>query len=397
MAETADSVESLIDVASAAYLRLYGTRASYAAVAPGRVNLIGEHTDYNDGFVLPIALPLVTVAVGGASDDGLCHVTTLATDADQPRSVVFQLSSEQHALVAGQPLWANYIKGVAALFPGGAVPFRAVLHSSVPLGAGLSSSAAVEVAMCTLLEYITGNHISSAREKAMICQKAEHQFAGVPCGIMDQTISVCGRSGSAMLLDCRSLETTAVPLSDDSTICVLIANSHVRHQLTGSEYPQRRSDCHLVAEKLNVKALRDASMDMLSNVSSGVLTDQQLKRARHVITENERTQQAARALTSRDYVTVGRLMLQSHESLRDDYNVSCAELDSLVRSACSVDGVLGSRMTGAGFGGCTVTLLYRDAVSACMERVRGDYGRKVTFYLCSPSDGARAMKLEIVD
>ncbi|XP_043212108.1 galactokinase-like [Amphibalanus amphitrite] len=386
MAEEIPPLEVLLELAKSAFRGKYGHEAAVMACAPGRVNLIGEHTDYNEGLVFPMALPLVTVVVGGRSDSDQCHVTTLAAGADAPLSVTFDLPTEEAPLRPGPPAWSNYVKGVVANFKGGVVPFEAVLASTVPLGAGLSSSASLEVAMYTFLEALTGRKAESLREKALQCQKAEHEFPGMPCGIMDQFISAMGRKDNALLIDCRSLESTLVPLADHQ-VAVLITNSNVRHTLTGSEYPSRRRACFETAKVLGVKSLREATMELLKE-RQGDISEEDYRRARHVITEIARTEAAAEAFKKGDYVTAGKLMNESHASLRDDYEVSCAELDHLQRIAAAVEGVFGSRMTGGGFGGCTVTLLKGTAVDACIEKLKSEYAGSATFYVCRPADGA---------
>ncbi|KAF0290482.1 Galactokinase [Amphibalanus amphitrite] len=280
MAEEIPPLEVLLELTKSAFRTKYGHDPTVMACAPGRVNLMGGATDYNEGLVFPMALPLVTVVVGGRSDSDQCHVTTLAAGADAPLSVTFDLPTEEAPLRPAPPAWSNYVKGVVANFKGGVVPFEAVLASTVPLGAGLSSSASLEVAMYTFLES-RGTHwtkgkealLSSLREKALQCQNAEHEFPGMPCGIMDQFISAMGRKDNALLIDCRSLESALVPLVDHQ-VAVLITNSNVRHTLTGSEYPSRRRACFETAQVLGVKSLREASMGLLKgwqNVKKGAV------------------------------------------------------------------------------------------------------------------------------
>uniref|UniRef100_A0A8B9CJD9 Galactokinase n=1 Tax=Anser brachyrhynchus TaxID=132585 RepID=A0A8B9CJD9_9AVES len=347
-----------------------GAAAAGAAWAPGRVNLLGEHTDYNGGFVLPMALQLGTVLAGSPTQDGTISILTTSESADEPHRVQFPAPCESSPLSPGQPRWANYVKGVIQHYRGGPVPgFNAVIASDVPLGGGLSSSASLEVATYTFLQQLCPDD-GDLVAKALACQKAEHTFAGMPCGIMDQFISVMGKEGHALLIDCRSLETVPVPLTDAS-LAVLITNSNVRHTLTGSEYPTRRRQCQEAAAALGKASLRDATMAELE-AARGRLGEEVYRRARHVIGEIERTVQAARALQDRDYGTFGRLMVESHNSLRDDYDVSCPELDELVAAALEVDGVYGSRMTGGGFGGCTVTLLVAEAAERAQQHIQED-------------------------
>ncbi|XP_074016305.1 galactokinase [Numenius arquata] len=382
---------SLLAAARRAHEEAFGGAAVLAAWAPGRVNLIGEHTDYNDGFVLPMALQLGTVLVGSPTKDGTISILTTSAEADKPHRVEFPAPRQGSSLSPGKPGWANYVKGVIQHYRGGPVPgFSAVIASDVPLGGGLSSSAALEVATYTFLQQLCPDD-SDLVAKALACQKAEHTFAGMPCGIMDQFISVMGKEGHALLIDCRSLETVLVPLTDAS-LAVLVTNSNVRHTLTGSEYPTRRRQCEEAAAALSKASLRDATMAELEAARSR-LGEEVYRRARHVIGEIARTVQAAKALQGKDYKTFGRLMVESHNSLRDDYEVSCPELDQLVAAALEVDGVYGSRMTGGGFGGCTVTLLEARAAERAQHHIQEKYSGTATFYLTKPSAGAKVLPL----
>ncbi|NXV79605.1 GALK1 Galactokinase, partial [Atlantisia rogersi] len=384
------SIPSLA-AARRAYEAAFGGAAVLAAWAPARVNLIGEHTDYNGGFVLPMALQLGTVLVGSPRQDGTISIVTTAEEADRPHRVQFPVPRQDSPLGPGEPRWANYVKGVIQHYRGGPVPgFSAVIASDIPLGGGLSSSAALEVATYTFLQQLCPDD-GDLVAKALACQKAEHTFAGMPCGIMDQFISVMGKEGHALLIDCRSLETVLVPLTD-ANLAVLITNSNVRHTLTGSEYPTRRRQCEEAAAVLGKMSLRDATMAELEE-SRSYLGEGLYERARHVISEIARTAQAAQALQDRDYKTFGRLMVESHNSLRDDYEVSCPELDELVAAALEVDGVYGSRMTGGGFGGCTVTLLEAAAAERAQHHIQEKYSGTATFYLTRPSGGAKVLPL----
>lgn len=383
------SVSELLQEARRVYAQEFGEQSPDVAVcAPGRVNLIGEHTDYNQGLVLPMALPLVTVVVGSQVPGQEVTVVTTSEEADEPRRTAFSLVS---ASAPGTPRWANYVKGVvqhyrAALVQG----FQAVMISSVPLGGGLSSSASLEVAFYTFLQQLTpddGDQLS----KALACQQAEHSHAGVPCGIMDQFVSVLGREGHALLIDCRSLEASPVPLTDP-TLVILITNSNVRHSLAGSEYPVRRKHCEEAAAILGKASLRDVTIKELEDARN-LLNDVNYRRARHVIEEIDRTSRAAEALRRGAYKEFGKLMVESHNSLRDLYEVSCRELDELVSAAMEVDGVYGSRMTGGGFGGCTVTLLQASAVDRTILQIQERYSGTPTFYVTTPSEGARPLSL----
>ncbi|XP_071620681.1 galactokinase isoform X2 [Heliangelus exortis] len=402
----------LLAAALRAHEAAFGGAAVLAVWAPGRVNLIGEHTDYNGGFVLPVALQMGTVLVGSPTQDGTISIITTAVEADEPHRVQFLAPCQGSPLSPGPPRWANYIKGVIQHYRGGPVPgFSAVVASDIPLGGGLSSSAALEVATYTFLQQLCPDD-GDLVAKAMACQKAEHVFAGMPCGIMDQFISVMGKEGHALLIDCRwlragegrgtdtrpvlssccrSLETVLVPLTDAS-LAILITNSNVRHTLTGSEYPTRRRQCEEAAAVLGKASLRDATMAELE-VARSQLGEEVYLRARHVIGEIARTAQAAQALRDKDYRTFGRLMVESHNSLRDNYEVSCPELDELVAAALEVDGVYGSRMTGGGFGGCTVTLLEAGAAERAQHHIQEKYSGTATFYLTKPSGGAKLLPL----
>jgi len=391
-----ERLHALIQRASDLFGAHFDRAPQHAAVAPGRVNLIGEHTDYNDGFVLPMAIERRTVIVAAVNHSQRCRVVAGDLDDEMATFMVEDLKP-------GRTGWVNYIKGVLAQFQhnGQPVPpFDAVVVSDVPLGGGLSSSAALEVATATLVEKLLKVDIDPKR-KARWCQKAEHDFTGMPCGIMDQFISVLGKSGHALLIDCRSEETQLVPLDDDN-LTVLITNSNVKHELTGSEYSERREQCEQAVEILRqqyplVTALRDASMARLQSVRQH-MADRVYRRARHVVGENERTQLAAEALEQRDYHRFGQLMNESHQFLRDDFEVSTPELDALVELARGCEGVYGSRMTGGGFGGCTVTLVETDKVDAVIDAVSTGYrdhtGTEATCFVTRPADGCGGFTFE---
>jgi len=382
-------VEEMVQAAVEEFKVTFGSDPNVAAAAPGRVNLIGEHTDYNAGFVLPMALPLVTVVVGKENNlPKICRVKTLS-QGFSPSKVEFSLEG----LEPGQPAWANYVKGAIAKFHGssGLTGFDCVITSSVPLGGGVSSSASLEVAMYTFLEELTHSPAKGEREKALACQAAEHQFAGMPCGIMDQFISVMAKHSQAVLIDCRDMSIRLVKM-EDPELAVLITNSNVKHQLTGSEYPDRRRACEEAARIMGKPSLREVSLAELEQ-QKNKFGEEMYRRVRHVVTEIARTEQAADKMEKGQYEEVGKLMLDSHNSLRDDYEVSCPELDELVEAAIGAEGVYGSRMTGGGFGGCTVTLLKKTVVSSTIEHIAKKYSGKATFYVCSASMGARPIKL----
>jgi galactokinase len=275
--------------------------------------------------------------------------------------------------------------------------FQAVIHSAVPSGGGLSSSAALEVATATLVEAITGTQFPPA-DKALLCQRAEHEYAGVPCGIMDQFASVMCQADCLMLLDCRSQQVEQIPLADPG-VTVLVINSNVKHELTGGEYAERRAQCEAAAEKLGVPTLRDATLEMLA-ARQAALSEVEFRRARHVITEIDRTTRAAAAIKSGDWPLAGNLMYQSHDSLRDDFEVSCPELDLLVelaRETGPVRGMIGSRMTGGGFGGCTVSLVETSRVEEIAERLASNYEKQSglfpTLLTTRPARGAHQVNV----
>jgi galactokinase len=380
---------------AAEFQKIYGRPPRWIVAAPGRVNIIGEHTDYNDGFVFPMAIERYTVIAADRPAKDTKQIQLRSTCEDKP--VTIDLAQPLKPFPRGN--WANYPAGVIAGFlacglnPGG---FDALIHSNVPLGGGLSSSAALEVATATLLEVITGKKLDPV-EKALLCQKAEHDYAGMPCGIMDQFISVMGRENHVLLLDCRSRKSELVPMTDAS-VAVLIINTNVKHELTGSEYPTRRKQCETAAKILGVPSLRDATPEALE-LAKGRMDEVVFRRARHVIGEIERTVHAAEGVRASNWPTVGQLMYASHASLRDDYEVSCKELDAVVDIAESIGlkgGMIGCRMTGGGFGGCAVALVKSDAVEAISKKIAADYKKKTgieaTIFVSRPAAGATVIK-----
>jgi galactokinase len=392
-----DDINAQLQRAIASYRKRYGKAPTSAAAAPGRVNLIGEHTDYNDGLVLPMAIQRQTVIVAGPAS-GPQKITFASSSLDEP--AVLDLTKPP---APGKPSWANYVRGVIAGFQAKGVKlqgFNAMIDSTVPLGGGLSSSAALEVACATLLQAMTGLDLTGP-DKALLCQKAEHAFAGTPCGIMDQFISTMAQKDHAMLLDCRTHETRMVPLTDPQ-IAVLIINSNIRHELSGGEYGQRRRQCEAAAGVLGVPALRDATMDQLEQAREK-LDEVTFRRARHVITEIARTSQAASAAQANQWEAFGRLIYQSHASLRDDFEVSCQELDLLVELAGKMGkqaGVYGSRMTGGGFGGCTVSIVKASAAHFVQEKITRDYQARTGItpdaFVTSAAAGTHVLKIASV-
>lgn len=373
------------------FLKAFGQPPRWIASAPGRVNLIGEHTDYNDGFVLPMAIEYRTAVAADVTNDKTVTLHSATTG----ESATFKIEKD---MKPGEPHWANYVKGVIAGFVRLGVPLKgiaAVIDSDVPLGSGLSSSAALEVATATLLEAMSGKPIDPV-QKALLCQQAEHEFAGVPCGIMDQFISTMGQQNHLLLIDCRTQKGELVPFSDPS-LEVLIINTNVRHSLADGEYGKRRAQCEAAAKALNVRALRDATLADLNGVKKD-LDPIVYRRARHVISENDRTTEAANCLRSGQLEQLGKLMYASHASLRDDYEVSCEELDLVVELAKKIGpdgGVIGCRMTGGGFGGCAVALVKAEHAKAIGNQIRESYLAKTknhaTVFLSRAGAGASVM------
>ena len=335
----------------------YGRAPAGLVAAPGRVNLIGEHTDYNDGFVLPIAIERRTIAAWAPRDDRTVRFRSRQSDGE----AAFDLGGE---IAPGEPKWANYCTGVAAGLKAAGVALvgcDVFCVSDVPLGGGLSSSASLEVATAKALLAAAGAlDAVDGRELALICQQAEHTFAGAPCGIMDPSIAILGRPGRALLLDCRSGQTRQIPF-DDPDVVLLVADTQVKHEISDGGYAARRSQCEAAAAKLGVAALRDADAARIDAAGAdGTLAGKELMRARHVVGEIARAQEAVAALEAGDYARFGELMYGSHAALRDDYEVSCDELDAIVELARRCEGVYGARMTGGGFGGCAIVLAAAD-------------------------------------
>jgi len=377
------------------YTEVFGARPEWVAAAPGRVNLIGEHTDYNAGFVFPLAIERYVVIAGGRP------LTPAAEDRVQVHSSLLGETAE-FSLTRLEPQrrdWTSYLRGAIAgcldrgMAPG---PLNLLVDSKVPLGGGLSSSAALEVATATLIEAVSGRTLDPV-DKARLCQKAEHEYAGMPCGIMDQFSSALGAEGKLLLIDCRSETAELIPL-DDPDVAVLVINSNVKHELTGSEYPERRSQCEQAAKLLGVAALRDVSSSQLE-AAEGRLEPLLYRRARHVVGEIERTLRASRALQAGEWPLVGELMYASHASLRDDYEVSCPELDVLVELAHDIGadgGVIGARMTGGGFGGCIVALVRSGREREIAEQIGAGYsartGIEATAFVTKPARGAHIVE-----
>jgi galactokinase len=369
--------------ASAAFAASFGAAPLHLVQAPGRVNLIGEHTDYNDGYVLPCAIDFHTVVAARSRPDR--QVRVVAADYG------LQLDAFDLDTAIGrrpEAEWANYVRGVVVMLLARGLPLQGAdlaVAGNVPQGAGLSSSASLEVAVAQTFKTLQGLETLSATDIALLAQSAENRFVGCNCGIMDQLISARGEAGHALLIDCRSLQARAV----------LIAHSRVRRGLVDSEYNSRRAQCEAAAAHFGVKALRDLDLATLEAGAAG-LDPQVLRRARHVVTENQRTLDAAAALAAGDLPRLGLLMAQSHASMRDDFEITVPAIDRLVAIAQEAIGEAGgARMTGGGFGGCIVALAPQDRVDAVRAAIGARYrapgGEAATVYICAAAAGAGAL------
>jgi galactokinase len=352
----------------AEFRALYGQTPQVFS-APGRVNLIGEHTDYNEGFVLPMAIERRTFVASALNGTSLVRVKSLTLDQ------AFEFDLERPG-PKRRGSWLDYVEGTARSMMDRGIPVVGcdlLLDSSVPHGAGVSASAALELAVGIALSVLGGTREPDRVKLALAGQAAEHQYVGTMCGIMDQYIASLGQADSALLIDCRTLETKSVPINLNG-VSVLVCDTRVKHELSSSEYNLRRAEClrgsNILAKSLpGVRTLRDvtaADFARLATQLPGVVRS----RCRHVVTENARTLAAVDALNAGDLAAMGKLMAESHTSLRDDYQVSCEELDVAVDLASATPGVYGSRMTGGGFGGCTVSLVDNEAIDAVGRAVK---------------------------
>jgi len=366
-----------------AFHRKFGAPSARVFRAPGRVNLIGEHTDYNLGFVLPIAIDKACYVAAAPDPKGKFRVWSenMQDGREWPVEALQKLSPAKD--------WSDYPVGVAKQLLAAGVPLGGVnlaINSAVPVGSGLSSSAALEVSTALAL---LGDHQLDRLEIAKLCQRAEREFVGMPCGIMDQYISLFGQAGAAVKIDCRSLENETVRLPDGVAICAV--NTMVKHELGSSAYRDRVRECSEAAQAMGVASLRDASLEQLESARPKI-SEVVYRRARHVITENRRVEAFLAACAHANREEMGRLFVESHRSLQHDYEVSCEELDYLVDTALALPGVYGARMTGGGFGGCMVALIKPELVETFESEISRAYharfGIQPQIYRCVPSAGA---------
>jgi galactokinase len=377
---------------------LYGDAAHKAARvyrAPGRVNLIGEHTDYNDGFVMPVAIDLYTWVALVPRDDRAAELHS----ENYSETVGFDLD-DTAARARGH--WSDYPRGVALVLERAGHRLRGanmLIRGEVPIGSGLGSSAAIEVAVGYALLDNSGASIERM-DLAKLCRRAENEFVGTRCGLMDQFISCCGRAGHALMLDCRSLDYKPLPLPEG--VRIVVCDTTVKHELACSQYNARRAECEEGVARLRkplpgVRALRDVTVDELERFGRD-LPPVIYRRCRHVVGENARVIAAMHALERGELCAFGRLMRESHRSLRDDYEVSCRELDIMVELAGGLEGVYGARMTGAGFGGCTVNLVRAADVASFTRKMSAGYeeatGLMPGIYVCSPAHGVKQVGVE---
>ena len=417
MIEPSLSIESLQAHAASELNQWTGSAARWSAAAPGRVNVIGEHTDYNGGWVLPMAIDRYTVLVAAPGLQADCIRVRSLSLGEQSAVSLSRLSD------LNDDKWMRYLQGVLAEYAHRAVvcpPLDIVVASSVPVGGGLSSSAALELAMAHLIEAVTETTWSPS-ERIRAAVSAERDGAGVPCGIMDQTIVEQGERGCVLLLDCAQDLISSIIPCDDPQIAWLVIHSGVSHDLADGAYAQRRAECEMICEALQVGSLRDVTPEMITTLTPGLpalspapspaappiqsstpspipsslqepFDEVLLRRARHVVTENQRVLAAMEALKTANWSTLGELLFESHHSLRDDYQVSCEELDVLVELAQAQDDVFGARMTGGGFGGCIVALVNREALSSVATSISQGYAQQVGLspqcYRVKPASGA---------
>jgi len=370
--------------------------AKGAFSAPGRVNLIGEHTDYNEGFVLPMAIGKEIIMLGQLRNDRLVQVYDLV----YKTKIKFSLDN---LTPLKKDTWANYLMGVMDEIQKAGYPLQGaniIFRSDIPQKAGLSSSAALEVVTALTMAKLNLLEIEPV-EMAHLCRRAENNFVGVACGTMDQYVSCLGQKKYALFIDCRTNEYELIPFKDHD-YQIVICNSKIQRGLVDSEYNKRREECKKATDFFThglgskIRALRDVTIEEFKQYQE-YLPESIARRARHVISENYRVQTGVQALREENFSAFGKLMIESHQSLKDDYEVSCAELDFLVDLALKQEGVLGARMTGAGFGGCTVNLLEKNYIDAFKKSIKNEY-KKITginpdIYITLPAEGAKVLEL----
>lgn len=381
------------------FVRQYGSQPQVVVRSPGRVNLIGEHTDYNAGLVMPMATEQgFWVAAGRREDNQLAARSEIL---DQAGAWNLDEPVPQH-----KGLWSSYVRGVAAVLRARGLPIggtNLTIGGDLPVGSGLSSSAALEVgvAMALLTANDTAARVGERVDLAFLCRQAEHEYAGVPCGIMDQYACLMGQEGRAILLDCRDICHELIPLPHDWQIVII--DTQVKHALASGEYAARQKDCRTAVEQAGkalgrpIKSLRELDEETLAKLA-GKMEAVPFKRARHVVSEIARVAAAGKAFRAGDSRRAGELMYASHASLRDDYQVSCRELDLLVEIASQVEGVYGARMTGGGFGGCAVAIAGADGAKRLHEAIEKQYNRAqprpAKVLLTRPSDGAKVWRID---
>ena len=400
------SRDAFVREAVSRFRQRFGHLPAWASTAPGRVNLIGEHTDYNAGLVLPLAIDRWCVCVGAPAAGPVSRF--VAADIDETVATSLgDLTARGHAAAHEMPPWARYLVGAIVERAHGlrtthnltGPPELDVLAmSTVPVGGGLSSSAAIETAAAVLIETAMGISPSAGEDtdafllaRALDCQRAEHLWAGVPCGLMDQIASSFGRTGHALRIDCRDNTIEHVPMPPADRATLLVVNSGVRHTLASGAYAERRATCEALATEFGARSLREIDIAMLPQIES-YFNENYTRCGRHVITENDRVQRAVAALRDGRLDVLGSLMYASHASLRNDFRVSCPELDTIVDLARSTPGVFGARMTGGGFGGCAVVLATPEGARSLTGSLPGEYqracGRTCEIWPVAPSDGA---------
>ncbi len=370
----------------------YGYNAEQTVFAPGRVNIIGEHTDYNDGFVMPCAINYGMAVSFSKRNDSIWRVYAIDIDEQDEFDLSQDFTQSEHK-------WANYVRGVVKYVQEQCLDFKQgadlVMTSDVPMSSGLSSSAALEISIGKTCQ-VLGDLPLSLAQIALIGQKAENKFVGANCGNMDQLTSALGQKDHLIMIDCRSLEITPTPVPRGYSIAII--NSNVKHDLVTGEYNSRRQECEQAAKFFGVKALRDVSPEQFHARENELKAESELayKRAKHVVYEDQRVLDAVQALKANDMVKLGQLMGESHDSMRDDFEITIPEIDYLVELAQVAIGKNGgARMTGGGFGGCIVCLVPNEKVEALRQLIADNYekqtGIKETFYLCTASDGVRVV------